>query len=230
MQITDELLYQYAPVAEAQIMEKYPGADELPKHKFSKRFERKMARLIAREKRSPRMRRAITAAKRVAVFLLVCSALTISCLMTVEAFRMKVIEIVTEVFEDLTHFSFLSPVESSDEIGELTFSYLPENMEEVSLEIDDTILSQRILFQNTEGQQLTVIQQSVGSESGYDVILDTENSVTYKTIIDGEDATVVTKEEWSAIIWSDEQNVWLLQGECAPNELVKVANGISIKK
>ena len=150
MKISEEQLYKYMPIVEAHKMAEYPSDDELPKHKFSKRFERKMKRLIKDQKWSPRKRKILFMAKRVAVFLLISSTLTFSCLMSVEAFRMKVIEIVTEVFEDLTHFSFLSPAESLDEMGDLTFTYLPEEMEQVGLEKDDNALVQRVYFEDTE--------------------------------------------------------------------------------
>lgn len=229
MRITEEQLYQCVPIAEENIMGKYPNDDELPKHKFSKRFERKMRYLIFGEKHSPEMRRMIMATKRIAIFLLICSVVTFSCFMTVEAFRAKVIEIVTEIFEDLTQFSFFSPEADANELGELTFTYLPEDLQEVYSEKDDDALSQSILFEDTEGRQLTVTQQSVGSETGYDIILDTEDSSTSETNIDGEEATLVTKGEWSAIMWNDEKFVWLVYGEFSPDELAKVSNGITIK-
>ena len=169
-------------------------------------------------------------AKRVAVFLLISSTLTFSCLMSVEAFRMKVIEIVTEVFEDLTHFSFLSPAESLDEMGDLTFTYLPEEMEQVGLEKDDNALVQRVYFEDTEGRQLIIDQQSVNNSVGYDVILDTEGSTSSTVIVDGEEGVLVTKGEWTSIMWDDDQYVWLVVGELSPTELIKVADGISLKK
>lgn len=230
MRITEEQLYQYMPIVEAQKMARYPSDEELPKHKFSKRFERKMQHLIKVQKRSPRMKKMIISAKRVAVFLLICSTLTFSCLMTVEAFRMKVIEIVTEVFEDLTHFSFLSPAEPLDEMGELTFTYLPEEMEQIEIEKDDDALVQRIYFENTEGRQLIIDQQSVNNDVGYDVILDTEGGSSSTIIVDGEEGVLVTKGDWSSIMWDDDQYVWLVVGELSPDELTKVADGISVKK
>lgn len=230
MKISEEQLYKYMPIVEAHKMAEYPSDDELPKHKFSKRFERKMKRLIKDQKWSPRKKKIVFMAKRVAVFLLISSTLTFSCLMSVEAFRMKVIEIVTEVFEDLTHFSFLSPAESLDEMGDLTFTYLPEEMERVGLEKDDNALVQRVYFEDTEGRQLIIDQQSVNNSVGYDVILDTEGSTSSTVIVDGEEGVLVTKGEWTSIMWDDDQYVWLVVGELSPTELIKVADGISLKK
>lgn len=227
MQITEELLYQYAPIAEGEIMAAYPNEDELPRHKFSHGFERKMKRLIKAQKRSPQTRKLILAAKRIAVFLLICSAMISTCLMSVEAFRQKVIEMVTEVLEDMTHFRFSSSAEMPEEMAEFTLTYLPEGMEEIYREKNDEVLSQIILYEDPEGNQLKVDQQTMGSSAGYDVLIDTEGASSSTISIHNEQVLLVTKEEWSAIMWEDGQYVWLITGDISPDEMTQVAAGIS---
>lgn len=227
MQITEELLYQYTPIAEDEIMSAYPSEDEVPQHKFSNRFERKMQRLIKVQKRSPQTRKMMLAAKRIAVFLLICSAMITTCFMSVEAFRQKVIEMVTEVLEDMTHFRFSSSAEMPEEMAEFTLTYLPEDMEEIYREEPDEVLSVRILYEDPEGNQLMVSQQAMGSSAGYDVLIDTEGTSSSTISIHNEEALLVTKEEWSAIMWEDGQYVWLITGDISADEITKVAAGIS---
>ena len=46
MQVTDELLYRYAPMAENLWISQLPSDEQIPVHNFSKRFEKRMRKLI----------------------------------------------------------------------------------------------------------------------------------------------------------------------------------------
>ena len=108
MEITEEMLYKYAPAAEKLWLGSLPPDDQIPEHQFSQRFERKMKKLIRYQRHSHSMRQFMRIARQTAVVILVVVSLSFSCLMTVEAYRAKFIEVVTEVFYDLTHFTFFS--------------------------------------------------------------------------------------------------------------------------
>lgn len=112
MQVTDELLYRYAPMAENLWISQLPSDEQIPVHNFSKRFEKRMRKLIKDQRRSPSMRHFVLMTKRVAAIALVISVLSFSCLMTVEAYRVKFIEIVTEVFNNTINF-IITPKDSS---------------------------------------------------------------------------------------------------------------------
>ena len=108
MKITEEMLYKSAEKAEELWLDTFPSDDELPKHKFSKRFERKMKKLRQTQRRSPALNRFISISKRIAVIALAILTVSFSCLMCVEAYREKFIQVITEIFEDLTQYSFSS--------------------------------------------------------------------------------------------------------------------------
>ena len=67
-----------------------------------------MKRLIREQRRAPGTRKLMLAAKRIAAAMLIFTTLSFSVLMSVDAYREKFIETVTEVLYDLTHFSFFS--------------------------------------------------------------------------------------------------------------------------
>lgn len=46
MKITEEMLYKCAPKAEKLWLSSLPPDNQIPEHKFSRRFERKMRRFI----------------------------------------------------------------------------------------------------------------------------------------------------------------------------------------
>ena len=54
--VNDEFLYAHMKSAENIILEKLPKEDDLS-HKYSKKFKRKMNRLLKEEKRSPSFNR-----------------------------------------------------------------------------------------------------------------------------------------------------------------------------
>ena len=56
MEITEEMLYKYAPAAEKLWLGSLPPDDQIPEHQFSQRFERKMKKLIRYQRHSPSMR------------------------------------------------------------------------------------------------------------------------------------------------------------------------------
>ena len=170
----------------------------------------------------------VLAAKRIAAAMLIFTTLSFSVLMSVEAYREKFIETVTEVLYDLTHFSFFSTWNDSTKIGEITFGYLPEGMVEIDRVYDEDNLKQTIYFEDTEGRQLHINLQMVTDKTAYDVILDTELSNVTKTDISGNEAILVAKGEWAALMWLDDPFVLWVAGELAPAELTQIAEGISI--
>lgn len=230
MRITEEQLYQYVPMAEAQMMAKIPKDEELPKHIFSKKFERKMKRLIRQQTRTPQVQKMLLTAKRVAIVVLLFSTLTFSCFMTVEAFRMKVIEIITDIFDDLTQFTFFSSSSNTQEkIGEFTFNYLPDGMTEISYDKVEETQSQIVFFEDADGRQLQIDQQVVANGTDYDLILDTEEALSKTITVDGKEFYLITKGEWSAVIWDDGPYIFTVGGDLPPEEVIKIANGIDIK-
>ena len=104
MKITEEMLYKCAPKAEKLWLSSLPPDNQIPEHKFSRRFERKMRRLIREQRRSLPMRKALQIARQTAAAILIAATLSFSCLMTVEAYRAKFIEVITEVLYDTLQF------------------------------------------------------------------------------------------------------------------------------
>lgn len=230
MEITEEMLYKCAPRAEKLWISTLPSDDQIPEHKFSRRFERKMRRLIREQRRSLPMRKALQIARQTAAAILIAATLSFSCLMTVEAYRAKFIEVITEVLYDLTHFSFFSSWQDDTELAEIEFSYLPEGINEVRRETLSEPQSQTIYFENSEGRQLKFSQQLVTDSTGLDIILDTEDSTTTTVPFGDYNASLIIKEDISILMWEDDPYLMLLTGDFPSEEIIKIANGITISK
>ena len=130
MKITDDMLYHHAEAArEKWLSETLPP--QIPEHKFSGKFDRKMRKLIREQRHSAQFNRHIKLLRRIAaVFLLVCT-ISFGCVMTVDAYREKIIETVVRVFNELTDYRFSKSADMPESIAYAfppTLSYIPDGM------------------------------------------------------------------------------------------------------
>lgn len=227
MNITDEILYESTPKAEELWLDILPSDIDLPEHKFSARFEKKMKKLIREQQRSPRLNKFIRTSKRIALIALTTLTVSFSCLMCVEAYRNKVIEVITEVFEDLTRFSFSTSVEEEPKLGELTVGYLPEGMSEVYREDLDSY-TRLIYFEDTEGRRIGIEQDNIIGNKQSTLIVDTEDAEVTEIDFNGYEATLIVKGKRTVLMWEDGISIILVSGDFPADEIIKVANGIHL--
>lgn len=228
MKITEEMLYEHAPKAEELWRSLLPSEDELPEHEFSKKFERQIKKLIRAQRRPSWLNGFISATKRVAVVALVILTVSFSCLMCVEAYRERFIEVITEIFEDLTRFSFSTPNTDVPELGELIFDYLPDGMSEVIREEDAQTCVRLIYFEDKEGRRIVIEQNIIASETQSTLIVDTEDAEMSTVSINGYDATLIVKGNHTTLMWEDVDSVMLVSGDFSPEEIFKIAKGIHV--
>lgn len=228
MKITEEMLYECAGKAEELWLSTFPSNDEIPEHKFSKGFERKMKKLLQTQRRSPALNRFISASKRVAVFALAVLTVSFSCLMCVEAYREKFLKIITDVFEDLSRFSISSSWSTNPELGEIKYGYLPEGMSEIDREYNSETHSQIIYFEDAEGRYLEISQDIMISGKESTLIVDTEDAEVSTINLNGREATMIVKGLHTILMWEDDIFIMLVSGDFPPDEILKVASEIRI--
>ena len=134
MHITDEMLFEHAADARNIWLNTLPRDDEIPEFRCSHRFERKMQKLLKEQRRTPKVNRLLRYMRQTVAAILAVAIISFCGLMTVEAYREKVIEIVVRVFNELTDYRFVSHSNKADEIilPELSFGYIPEGMCEIA--------------------------------------------------------------------------------------------------
>lgn len=230
MKLTDEMLSQHAAEARDIWLATLPQREEIPEHRFSHRFTRAMNRLIREQRRTPRMRRMVRYARNAAVFVLVVLTVTFSGLMTVEAYRIAVIDTITRIFHEFTEFRYTSEVSAEDaEFPEVSFGYLPEGMVEAESERVWYEDYHYIYFENSDNLFFDLSETKIVSEGTYTMIVDTENaSVTYITVM-GTDAMLVEKNGDKFISWIYENIRYDLYGNIPSQELRKIADGLKLK-
>ena len=220
----DRLLEQYSAAAgEFWLEESLP--EDIPEHTFSHKFQRRMDKLLRRQRRSPAVRAALTYARRAAIFVLAFVALSFSVRMTVDAaFRRQVLQVVVQVFSDFTEFRYTSDVKTDEQPGELEFTYLPEGMVETDRELDT--LGFYICWKNKSGEFVELDQVLVDDNTDMKLYLDTEDAEITHFQVHGEEAMGIEKGLDHTIHWTEGQFVYTLSGTIPMEELKLVAEGI----
>lgn len=226
MKITDELLYQHAPAARDLWLASLPEPEDIQP---SRRFRRKMAALLRQARYTPAQRAALRQMKRAAMIALVAAVTVFSCAMTVEAFREKVLQVITTIFQDRTEFRY-SPAEDipaeGQGLGELTFGYLPEGM--VLADSGEENAHRHLKYTDTAGNYLVINQSYIDKNSSSTLILDTEDSTKEYLYIGNNDAVLYQKGDRTILHWTCGNSVLSLTTNLSQNEAISVAEALSI--
>lgn len=226
----DRLLEQYSAAAgERWLEESLP--EDIPEYTFSHKFQRRMDKLLRRQRRSPAVRAALTYARRAAIFVLAFVALSFSVRMTVDAaFRRQVLQVVVQVFSDFTEFRYTSDVKTDEQPGKLEFTYLPEGMVERKeyREVDE--LHTYVYFEDENGNMLSLEQVRITTNTEDRYFLDTEDANVFECTIHGALAIGVEKGQGKIIHWTEGSFVYTLSGTIPMSKLEVVAEGIQKTK
>lgn len=201
MKLTDELLEQHAAEARDLWLSTLPQQEEVPPHKFSRRFERKMRRLRAEQRRSPRMNRVVHILRYVAA----CAAVVLCIGGTAYAYRIGVIDTIIQVFREYTSITYSSETAAEDaEFPESTFGYIPEGMVRNEDECMNDEFMRITVYQNPNAEStFTIYEESIFSSGGSVSHIDTENAVTDRFSIHGEEAFSSVKDNTIIITWTN---------------------------
>lgn len=191
-------------------------------HEFSKRFEIKMNRLIRQERRSPFMKSFINYGKKVAIIFLIFISIAFVTTMSVEAYRVKFFEVVTEVWEEFTSIIFKSKENIiNDKLLPAVPKYIPKGFFILEENTNDHICS--VLYVNTDDEEIFYEQRML---SHGEVLLDTEN-IEVKTMEIGNKTIVLfTNKGVNQIYWSDDSYTYTLISSIDIEEIIKMAKSI----
>lgn len=229
MKITDEMLFAHAAEARDIWLSSLPTDDTIPDIHPSKKFEKKISRLIKAQRRTTKARKRRRAINKLVAATVILALLSFGCLMTAEAYREKVIEIVVHVFQELTEYRFTSERSGTDEIvlPELTLTNVPEGM----LEVENRITGNHrriITYESDTGLFFELTQQPISSDGVYHSILDTEDSVYEEIVIHGNTAYTNEKGDDCSVMWVIDNVIYKLYGNIDLHELIAIAEKIEI--
>lgn len=206
MKIDDEFLYKYMPAADRILMEEIPPEEELD-HKFSWRFRRKMKALLKYERRTPGERKFYRGMKIAFAALAVILIVAFSSVMSVKAYRFRIIDFFVEVFEDLTSYS-VQEEKPTGEIADLVEpKYVPEGYV-VTKRIEDN-QGYLVWYENDEGKKIHYRQANVSAVGRY---WDTETSSVYETYVEGKKVTIIEETDMYTLYWLDGEYMYRIIG------------------
>lgn len=219
----DSVLYDAVPIAEVQIVDEVNS--EIPKEfETSKSHDRKMRKIIKSYERKIYFKKLISYSKVAAIILLAFIVTATASVMSVEAWRIKVLNLF--VNKNDTHsdvkFNEVPPAQGSKyEIQAITFEYMPEGFKpEVRRTEPENIF---VNFSNGDQYFSFTFRPVSGSFK-----VDTEESEIEKIIMGKHEALLSKKQDRYILLWNEADYSYQLSGNIDKTLLIKI--GENIKK
>ncbi|WP_312908912.1 DUF4367 domain-containing protein [Tissierella praeacuta] len=223
--IDDNFLYNHMESTENIILESLPEEDDLS-HNFSKRFERRMNKLIRQERRSPFIKIFVNYSRKVAIIFLIVISITFTTIMSVEAYRVKFFEVVIEVWEEFTSIIFKSKENIDDgKLIQVNPIYIPNDFK--ITEEDTNHYEHFIYWENDYGIEIMFEQTKITSNA---IISDTEGIKVEKIFIEEQEVIYFTNKNVHQLYWNDSNYIYTIVSAYDKKELIKMAESIITNK
>ncbi len=205
MEVTDELLYQYMPIVDEMELDALEAEIADEEIVLSKKFEKKMKRLMWKEEHKWVAGFGKFMAKVAVVFLCVLGV-SLAVTMSVDAYRSKFFQTVQEIWEDSVVHTY-DVGEEGQEFVPHEPSYIPEGYEEVSrVESSNAFY---VEYQNSEGAYISWDQNDVKQDSWS--IIDVEYAYKdTKKINDGYVTVYFYEDEYITAYYETDYYVYIL--------------------
>lgn len=200
--------------------------DSIPEHQFSPEFEKKMEKLIRKQRRIENRPPALRMVRKVAVILVICCAVAFSGLMTVEAFRDRVIHFFTQVFFTHTEVIISTKGYEDAELAPLELGYLPEGMTETERNIKK--MSTQIRCKGKDSF-LNIIQKKITDDINQSIDFDSEDAQIQNITINNHETVVISEDDIIQMFWTDHNSFIVITGNLPLEEMKKIAENISLK-
>jgi len=198
-------------------------------HDGTKRFEALLQSHLKKDKRRAHKQRFLKAATRAVAAVLAVTATFSLAMVSVEAFRVRVMNLLIDVQEKYTSFQL------SEDGGEPMGSkgleapasgylpaYIPDGYELVDSQVLDSFT--HIVYQNAAEDTLVFGAFS----SNTNLAVDSENaSRNEPTLINGNPATLIVKEPMATVVWQMDGKLFMVQGSLTAEEAVRIAESVA---
>lgn len=164
--------------------------------------------------------------KHVAIFFAIALVGIFVTTMSVEAFRIKLFNIVTEVTEKYTKVSIVETENSLERQKDWDSYYAPEYIpERYTYSKSENFGDIKIVFySDTSGKEIQFSQTPVNPE--YQI--DTEDAVLTEVIVNAEKGVLAQKEGLLTLIWTTDEKTFHIIGEIKKDEIIKMAESLKL--
>lgn len=174
-------------------------------------------------------RRFNTVGKRVAAIIVLVVGIMAATTFGVEALREPFLNFVAETFEKFTKITFHQQDSNEEEsfapLEPVDPSYIPEGY--TLMEENVNVMRNMKIYRNSEGNQISYSQKIKDGAQSY---LDSEEGLTEKININGNEGILITESDEIIIYFVDEHYVYNFYGNIEKEELFKMAESIFEKK
>ncbi len=172
---------------------------------------------------------------KVAVAMLALVILFSTAMLTVDAFRIRVLNLLISTEPKYTSFQLEDnngdEQDNDNAIVNLTNTYVPTYVPEgyIVSNLSDTSTAKRITFSNTLDESLFLIYTEYTSANS--IAVDTENaSSTEKVNINDQNGTISVKDSIVSVAWVMDDHLFTVQGNLSNEEAIKIAEGVKFIK
>ena len=217
-------LLEYAASRQLEALADAHPLERTDLHQFSPGFEQKMQLLFAREEKSRRLstfkKRAVQIAAAILIFILL-SGLTI---LSVEAWRVRVLNYIIDINEKYTGFLIDDGSIDQSQFPETPGMHLPSYIPDgYTLEKIETSGSFYVVTYENEGGDLIQLKRL---PSGSSVGIDSEDAYHEQLLVNDELAYYYFKNDYSTLLFGYKENKFLLLGLISMDEIIRMAESM----
>ena len=217
---TDDMLREAVIKADICELEALLADHEIT-HEFSKRFERRMKKLIRKSKTRSPAGGAVFLRRRLAA-LVAAIVILLATAMSVSAVRAAVFEFITEVYEKFTHMFFEeSPPsqESADELSIRRPSFIPEGFELVNEKTAGPVL----LVYEKGSDYISYSQQCLENVS---MNINTKGAELEEVEFNGLPAKYYSNRGVQNLLWYDDEFLYMISSTLDRDTVFRIAGSV----
>lgn len=191
-------------------------------------FNQYLGEQKAEERKIQHRKQWLKISKWVALFLVVATAGLGATTFSVEAFKIKLFNMVSEITSKYTEFEFVETDENSSDDVQITWShylypdYLPKDFKLTKVQAFGN--TRLLYFADPSGKTLEFSQS--GDSSTFQV--DTEQAETKKVEIADGEGWLIRKDGFSTLVWKRGELTLYLMGNLSDQELIKIAERLRL--
>ena len=214
--ILDEYLYKTVPTAAQEMVDETEISNDIH---VSEEFDKRMKKYFDKLDRKAKFKRFHVYAKRACVLIIAVVVVAGASVMSVDAWRIKLFNMLTNKSETNTEIKFQNEGENKYVSDEITLNYLPVGFQL----LEDNKLAAEIYLSFTNREQvIQIVCRPIQST----VKLDTEDADSKSIKINESDAILTQKNGVYSIIWSDGLYSYSVTGDITEDELIKIARNV----
>lgn len=207
--------------------------ENLPSQKKIDKFTRLVDSRLKTAGKKQRNHRASKIFTRAAAALLALVVMFSAMMLTVQAFRIQVLNFLISIEPKFTSFQLKDNSDNQNN-GQLIVNwtnayvptYIPKGYTVSSISYSDS--AKKIIFTKQEDDS-TIVYTEYNSINI--IAVDTENaSLVEKVKINGQEGTLSVKDSMTSVVWIKDNHLFTIQGQVSTNEAIKMAEGVKFIK